>query len=142
VSEPAWFGGDPIEEIFGGREREVAVLRRIDLWSALKVSLALYLCLFVAFLGVLVAVWMIARQSGAVDSFENFMATAGFDGFRVKDGEVLKISAVVGPIFVVLASLVTVAGVALYNLVARLVGGVEVTIAEGDGPGKRPPLDL
>ena len=140
--EPAWLGDDPIEEIFAPREREVLVLRRVDLWSALKVSLALYLCLFVVLLAVLGAGWVLARQSGALDNFENFMATAGFDGFRLKDGEILRITAVVGPIFVVLASLVTVAGVALFNLVARLVGGVEVTVAEGEGPGRRRPLEL
>ena len=139
---PAWLSDDPIKEIFGPPQREVLVLRRIDLWSALKVSLALYLCLFVVFLAVLGVAWVLARQSGALDNFENFMATAGFDGFRLKDGEILRITAVVGPIFVVLASLVTVAGVALFNLVARLVGGVEVTVAEGEGLGRRRPLEL
>jgi hypothetical protein len=37
---------------------------------------------------------------------------------------------------VVLTSLATVAGVALFNLVSRLVGGVEVTVTDGDAlPG-------
>jgi hypothetical protein len=140
--EPAWLSDDPIEEIFGPPRREVLVLRRIDLWSALKVSLALYLCLFVVALAVLVVVWVLASYSGALESFESFMATSGFDGYRLDGGLALRIIAVVGPIFVVLASLFTVAGVALFNLVAHLVGGVEVSVAEGGGPGRRRPLGL
>jgi len=44
----------------------------------------------------------------------------------------LRMTAVIGPIVVVLASLATVVGVAVFNTVARLFGGVEVTVADGD----------
>jgi hypothetical protein len=41
-------------------------------------------------------------------------------------------AAVIGPILVVLGSLVTVAGVAVFNTTTRLFGGVEVTVSDGD----------
>jgi hypothetical protein len=120
-------------------ERRVQVLRRIDPWSALKVSLVLYLCLFVVFLGVGVVLWIVGREIGAIGNLEGLIEDLGLyaeDSFRFKDGEILVLSLVIGPILVVLAALATVAGVALFNLAARLLGGVEVTVQDDD-PGGR-----
>jgi hypothetical protein len=41
-------------------------------------------------------------------------------------------TAVIGPIVVVLASLATVTAVAVFNAVSRLFGGVEVTVSDVD----------
>jgi hypothetical protein len=130
---------DEVGDIFGPPERKLLVLRRVDLWSALKVSLALYLCLFVVFLATGVGLWLLARQGGVVGSLENTLEIYGGykrNSFHFEDGVILRTAAVLGPIFVVLASLATVAGVALFNLVSRLVGGVEVTVSD-DGLPRR-----
>jgi hypothetical protein len=130
---------DEVENLFGPPERKLLVLRRIDLWSALKVSLVLYLCLFLMVLATGVGVWVLARHSGAIGSLENTLEIYGGykrDSYHFQDGVILRTVAVLGPIFVVLTSLATVAGVALFNLVSRLVGGVEVTVTDGDAlPG-------
>jgi hypothetical protein len=59
------------------------------------------------------------------------------DTFHFKGAEILKMTAVIGPILVVLGALATVAGVALFNALSRLVGGVEVTVADGEEPPPR-----
>ena len=53
-------------------------------------------------------------------------------GYHFKDGVILRMTAVIGPIGVVLASLATVGGVAVFNVMARLFGGVEVTVSDVD----------
>ena len=46
-------------------------------------------------------------------------------------------TAVIGPIVVVLGSLATVSGVAVFNGMSRLFGGVEVTVSDSDDLGPR-----
>jgi len=127
---------DPEVEVTKARPgRRAVILRRIDLWSALKVSLALYLCVFVVFLAGAAVLWLGARSAGLLDNVEHWVEVLGFADehtFHLKGPEILKMAAVIGPIIVVLGSLATVAGVAVFNLMARLFGGVEVTVADAD----------
>lgn len=131
-----WLRDDPDVEVIKSRpERRTVILRRIDLWSALKVSLALYLSIFVViFAGGLLA-WLAARETGLLGEVEHWVEVLGFaqeESFHLKGPEILKLSAVIGPIVVVLGSLATVAGVAVFNAMSRLFGGVEVTVSDGD----------
>jgi hypothetical protein len=77
--------------------------------------------------------WVVARQTGFLSDVESLIEDLGLyvDGsYHFRDGYILRMTAVVGPIFAVLAALLTTAGVAIYNLVARLTGGLEVTVKE------------
>ena len=127
---------DPDVEILKGRpERRLVVLRRIDLWSALKVSLGLYLSIFLVFLLGAVALWFGARSAGLIDNIETLVEDLGFareGSYRLQGPEILKMTAVIGPILVVLGALATVAGVAVFNGMAKLFGGVELTVSDGD----------
>lgn len=116
-----------------GGEHRVQVLRRIDPWSALKVSLVLYLCLLAVILVVGSALWVAGRQTGVLTDIESLIEDLGLyvDGsYHFRDGYILRMAVVVGPILAVLAALVTTAAVGVYNLVARLTGGLEVTVKE------------
>jgi hypothetical protein len=113
----------------------MVILRRIDLWSALKVSLALYLSLFLVFLVGAVLLWLAARSAGLIDNIETLVEDLGFAGegtYQLKGPEILTMTAVIGPIVVVLGALATVAGVAVFNAMSRLFGGVEVTVSDGE----------
>jgi len=131
-----WLRDDPDIEVVKSRpERRAVVLRRIDLWSALKVSLALYLSVFMVFLAGAVALWIGARHAGLIGNVENLIEDLGGyakGSYHFKDGVILRMTAVIGPIGVVLASLATVGGVAVFNVMARLFGGVEVTVSDVD----------
>jgi Transmembrane domain of unknown function (DUF3566) len=133
-----WLRDDPDLEVMRSRpERRTVVLRRIDLWSALKVSLALYFSVFLVALAGLVLLWLGARSAGLLDNIEGLVEQLGFadnDTFHFEGDEILKMTAVIGPILVVLGSLATVAGVALFNALSRLFGGVEVTVSDGEEP--------
>ena len=131
-----WLRDDPEVEIVKVRpERRTVILRRIDLWSALKLSLALYSCILVVALTAGTLLWVGLRHAGVIGNIENLIEDLGGyveNSYHFKDGFMLRMTAVIGPIVVVLASLATVAGVAVFNTVARLFGGVEVTVADGD----------
>lgn len=121
--------------------RRVEVLRRIDPWSALKVSLLLYFAVFLVALALAVALWLAGRELGMIGGLEGLIEDLGLyqEGtYHFKDGEILRMVAVAGPLLVVLASLATVAGVGLFNLVARMTGGVEVTVGDEDRRRRRP----
>lgn len=128
-----WLKDPEIEVIKSRPARRMVILRRIDLWSALKVSLALYFTIFVVFLAGATALWFGARQAGLLGHLEHWVEVLGFADdhtFHFKGPEILKMTAVIGPIVVVLGSLATVAGVAVFNLMARLFGGVEMTVSD------------
>jgi hypothetical protein len=131
---------DPDIEVVKKPERRTVILRRIDLWSALKVSLGLYFSIFLVMLTGLVLLWFGGRSAGVIDNIESLVEQLGYaenDTFHFKGAEILKMTAVIGPILVVLGALATVAGVALFNALSRLVGGVEVTVADGEEPPPR-----
>ena len=127
---------DPDVEILNGRPgRILVVLQRIDLWSALKVSLGLYLSIFLVLLLGGVALWFGARSAGLIDNVETLIEDLGFareGSYRLQGPEILKMTAVIGPILVVLGALATVAAVAVFNGMAKLFGGVELTVSDGD----------
>jgi transmembrane protein DUF3566 len=130
-----WLRDPEVEVIKSRPERRTVVLRRIDLWSALKVSLALYFSIFFVFLIGAVLLWLGARSAGLIDNIETLVEDLGFAGegtYQLKGPEILKMTAVIGPIVVVLGSLATVAGVAVFNAMSRLFGGVEMTVSDGD----------
>jgi hypothetical protein len=116
-------------------ERRMVVFRRIDLWSALKMSLALYFSVFLVSLTGGTVLWVALRHAGVIGNIENLIEDLGGyvpHSYHFKDWFILRMAAVIGPIVVVLASLATVAGVAVFNLMARLLGGIEVTVSDGD----------
>ena len=129
-----WLRDDPDVDVVPARpERRTLILRRIDLWSALKLSLALYSCVFVVALAGGVGLWIAARQMGGLGYIEREVEIYGFadnGSFHLRGLEILKFAGVIGPILVVLGSLATVVGVAVFNSMARLFGGVEVTVSD------------
>lgn len=131
-----WLRDDPDIEVTTSRPtRRTVLLRRVDLWSALKVSLGLYFSLFLVALATLVLLWFAARSTGFLDNIERLVEDFGFaeeETFHFQGVEILKMTAVIGPILVVLGSLATVAGVSLFNALSRLFGGIELTVTDGE----------
>jgi Na+/H+ antiporter NhaD/arsenite permease-like protein len=130
-----WLRDPEVEVVKARPERRTAILRRVDLWSALKLSLALYSCVFVVMLTAGTLLWIGLRHAGAIGNIEKLIEDLGgyVEGsYHFKDGFILRMTAVIGPIVVVLGSLATVAAVAVFNAVSRLFGGVEVTVSDED----------
>ena len=58
-------------------------MRRIDLWSVLKLALVLYTCLYVATLAALATIWAVALlDRHGRHSLQSFLGDVGLDNFR------------------------------------------------------------
>jgi hypothetical protein len=117
----------------GTREARV-VVRRLSPLSVLRVSLLFYLCLMLVVLCALSIVYWVLGLIGVLNSASHFLSNLGLGsargGFRINGGWIFARALVVGLAGVVIWSLVTTLLALLYNLVADVVGGVRITIAE------------
>ena len=121
-----------------GPVRAAMQIRRIDPWSALKVSLVLSVALFfvwmiaVAFLYLVLGgmgVWS-KLNSNVGDLLTSASGQAG--GELVSSGTIFGGAALIGLVNIVLLTAMATVGVFIYNLTTDLVGGIEVTLADRD----------
>lgn len=140
---PAQASSAPTTRIeVGGRPRgpvrATMQVRRVDPWSALKVSLLLNVALFfvwmiaVAFLYVVLGamgVW--SKLNSNVGDLLTSGSTGG-GGDLVSAGSIFGGAALVGLVNIVLLTAMATIGVYIYNLSTDIVGGVEVTLADLD----------
>jgi hypothetical protein len=114
------------------RARKVKrVVRHVDPWSVLKVSLLFYFCLFVVLMVAGVVLWNVAAAAGTIADIEGFFKDAGafqtfsFDGFTI-----FRASLLVGLILVIAGTAFNVLLAVLFNLISDLMGGVRITVIE------------
>lgn len=112
-----------------GRTTRV-VLRRLDPWSVLKLSLVYYLAVFIVVLVAGVLLWSGAEAAGVVGNIENFMIDIGFDDFKFIPSELLGGVALGGLVLVVAGTCANVLLTALFNLMSDVVGGLKLTLQE------------
>jgi hypothetical protein len=61
------------------RARKVQrIVRRIEPWSVLKISLLFYFCLFLILLVAGTLLWTVGRSAGVIDDVEGFISDVGF----------------------------------------------------------------
>ncbi|HET9442848.1 MAG TPA: DUF3566 domain-containing protein [Acidimicrobiales bacterium] len=106
------------------------VVRRIDPWSVLKVSLLFTLTLVLVLLLAGVLLWMAGSAVGAVGSVESFIETLGFKDFEFVAGQLLRGFVAGGLVIVVMGTGTSVLMAVLYNLISDVVGGIELTVLE------------
>ena len=112
-----------------GRTTRV-VLRKLDIWTVLKLSLVYYLALFVVLLVAGMLLWAGATAVGVVGNIESFMVDIGFEDFRFIPSELLGGFALAGLVLVVAGTFANVLLTALFNLMSDVVGGVKLTLQE------------
>ncbi len=114
------------------RSRKVRrVIRHVDPWSVLVMSVLFHLVMFTASLLAGSIVWSIAIEAGTISNIEAFIAELGdYPSFRI-DGEAVFRAAVMLAAVVTLASSVMVVLMAVvFNLLSDLIGGIRVTVVE------------
>ena len=114
-----------------------AVIRRVDPWTVLKVSLLFYLAMFVVLLTAGVLLWTAARSAGVVDNVESFMDSIGFTDFRFLPNRILRASFLGGLVMVVAGTAGNVLMTVLYNLISDVVGGLTLTLTDDDKGRKK-----
>jgi Transmembrane domain of unknown function (DUF3566)/Putative Flp pilus-assembly TadE/G-like len=114
------------------RARKVRrVVRHIDPWSVLRLSLLFYLCLFLIFMVAGVILWNIAAHAGTITRIENFFKDSGtFENWSFKGDVMFRASAVGGLVMVFTLTGLNVLAAVLFNLISDLVGGIRVTVLE------------
>jgi hypothetical protein len=106
-------------------------IRKLDLWSVLKIAICFYTMALVVILFAGVVLWWIASAFGVISNIENFVGDLfNSTDFKFLSWNVLRASALVGLIIDCLLVVWTVLGAAFYNLFSQIFGGVEMTITE------------
>lgn len=106
------------------------LIRHIDPWSVLKLSLVFYFCMWLVGLISSVIVWQVATSSGTIGKFETFLSNLGIADPKI-DGEFfLRQFGLVGLIVVLGAALITTVAAVIFNLINDLIGGVWITVIE------------
>lgn len=114
------------------------VVRRVNAWSVLKISLLFNLCLYVVVMVAGVLLWSAGRSTGAIESVEGFVESLfSYETFRFEADMIFRASMLGGAVVALFLTGLSVLGALLFNLISDLVGGIRVTVLEEDTP--RPP---
>lgn len=109
--------------------RRQATVRRVDPWSVLKLSLIFYFFLLLVGMLGLAVLWGLIGRLGVIDQGLAFLETLNFE-VELNIGNIARALFLTGVLQVILLSGVNVFLAFLYNLVADLLGGLKVTLAE------------
>ena len=110
------------------------IIRKIDPWTALKVSAVTWAVLALALVLGIVIFWSILERAGIPDRLTDFMIeiTLIDEGTRpfANTEQFLRFAIFGSVVWWILMTGMTVAGAVVYNLVSDVVGGLEVVVLE------------
>jgi len=121
-----------------GPVRASMQIRRVDPWSALKVSLVLSVALFFVWMIAVAFLYLVLGGMGVWSKLNSNVgdlltsASGQTGGELVSSGTIFGGAALIGLVNIVLLSAMATVGAFIYNLTTDLVGGVEVTLADRD----------
>lgn len=113
------------------------MVRRIELWSVLKLSAALFTCLYVATLVALAVIWNLAYQTGQIDRLQSFLADVGLDNWRFYGGRMFKACMAIGAVGALAGTILSVLVTALVNVISEITGGIRFVVIEEDVTPRR-----
>ncbi|MCB1263365.1 MAG: DUF3566 domain-containing protein [Mycobacterium sp.] len=121
-----------------GPVRASMQIRRIDPWSALKVSLLLNVALFFVWMIAVAFLYLVLGAMGVWNKLNSNVGdllsstSGGSGGDLVSAGSIFGSAALIGLVNIVLLTAMAAIGAYIYNLSTDIVGGVEVTLADLD----------
>ncbi|MGB3482762.1 MAG: DUF3566 domain-containing protein [Mycobacterium sp.] len=120
-----------------GPVRASMQIRRIDPWSALKVSLLLSVALFFVWMIAVAILYLVLGGMGVWTKLNSnvgdlLTSTSGSGGELISSGTIFGGALLIGLLNIVLLSAIATVGAFIYNLITDIVGGVEVTLADRD----------
>lgn len=113
------------------------MVRRIELWSVLKLSLVLYTCLYLAVLATLVLIWGVAYSSGQIENLQSFLSDVGLQNYRFYGDQMFRACAAIGAVGVLAGTVLTVLTAALINVISETTGGIRLVVIEEEPPSRR-----
>lgn len=107
------------------------LIRHVDPWSILKVSLLLALCMWVVSMIASVIVWSVANNTGALQSLEDFFNDSlQLEDFKLSGDVLFRQFGLMSLLFALGATATAVVAALAFNLVSDIVGGVWVSVIE------------
>jgi hypothetical protein len=113
-----------------GWRRARLVLRKIDPWSVLKFSLLFYFCLLLIMLLGSAIIFAILKAFGVIANIQKLIGDLSSSPYTISGGRIFRWLFLFGLLGAIVASAVTVFLAFLYNLIADVVGGIEISVAE------------
>jgi hypothetical protein len=115
-------------------------LSRVEPWSVMKFSFVASVVAFIILFVAVAVLYMVLSSLGVFDSLQSQVAsitssknTAGTDiSHWFSASRILGWTALLGALNIVLITALSTIGSVIYNLIAKTVGGVEVTLRETD----------
>lgn len=118
------------------------IIRHVELWSVLKVSVIFYFCLWLIFVLAGVLLWSFAESSGTLESIEDLVESL----FALDETEDFWSGGTIFRAYAIMTLALSIAGItfnvllaALYNLISDLTGGVRITVIEEESARFTPP---
>ena len=118
------------------------VIRHIEPWSVLKISVLFYLCLWLIFLLAGVLLWSFAESSGTLDSVEELVKSLFALDPEVdfwSGGTIFRVYTMMTLVFAIGGVTFNVLLCVLYNLISDLTGGIRLTVIEEESARFKPP---
>jgi hypothetical protein len=111
--------------------RRDLMIRRVDPWSVLKISLVFYSCMLIIVMLANAVLWAFIARLGLIDRATEIAGALNIS-LTINTGNILQATFLLGVLGVVFSSAVNVFLAFLYNLVADLIGGVRIDLAEDE----------
>ena len=118
------------------------IVRHIEPWSVLKMSVIFYICLWMIFLLAGVLLWSFAESSGTLESVEELIESL----FSLEEENEFFSGGTIFRNYAIGTAILSIAGIAfnvllcvLYNLISDLTGGMRITVIEEESARFQPP---
>ncbi len=120
----------------GGPVRATMQIRRVDPWSALKVSALLSVALFFVWMIAVAFLYLVLGGMGVWSKLNSnvgdLLTSNSGGGELVSAGSIFGGALLIGLLNIILLTAMATIGAFVYNLSTDIVGGVEVTLADRD----------
>jgi len=114
--------------------RRHSTVVRLHLASVAKMAILFWSCVGLLAAGVLVVMRTLLDRYGAVENAESFVRdVTGAEDFRIVSSAIVVMLIVLAALFVLVATTLTIVAAAFYNALARMFGGIEMTVTEEFG---------
>lgn len=111
--------------------RRDLMVRRVDPWSVLKISLVFYSCMLIIAMLANAVLWAFIARLGLIQQATEIAGALNI-ALTINTGNILQATFLVGVLAVIFMSSANVFLAFLYNLVADLIGGVRIDLAEDE----------
>ena len=122
------------------KRQAMLTLARVEPWSVMKFSFVASVVAFIILFVAVAALYMVLSALGVFDSLQNTVSNItsgqGTNGTNISHyfsaSLILGYTAMLGALNIVLITAMSTVGSVIYNLIAKTVGGIEVTLRETD----------